>query len=251
MSAPPRVRKASWMSSRAAQRIRRRRNQCRWVNARPTDPALGAQTGAVLGAPAVDQRLHTEIPDRAAVLVMVVAAVAQHHVRAAPGPTALAPHRRHRFEQRDMSWVTSLRLPPVSVAASGMPVASVIRWCLLPVLPPSTGLGPSWNPLQRRDVGAVDGSSGEVQGIRAAELGKEDLVPPGPPSWRSFRQGFITPSPTRAPTNWRQRDRGSRHTAASWSRTPRRGSPRAKRSAAPSSLSPALKWLRLWEPRSE
>jgi hypothetical protein len=29
--------------------------------------------------------------------------------------------------RRGISWVTSLRLPPVRVAASGIPVASVIR----------------------------------------------------------------------------------------------------------------------------
>lgn len=50
------------------------------------DPALRAQARAVLGAPAGDQRLHAEIPDEAAVLVVVVAAVAQHHVRRRPLP---------------------------------------------------------------------------------------------------------------------------------------------------------------------
>jgi hypothetical protein len=40
------------------------------------------------------------------------------------------------------SWVTSLRLPPVTVQASGIPVASTKRWCLEPCLPRSTGLGP-------------------------------------------------------------------------------------------------------------
>ena len=45
------------------------------------DPALGAESGAVLGAPAGGDRLHAEIPDQAVVLVVVVAAVAQHHIR--------------------------------------------------------------------------------------------------------------------------------------------------------------------------
>jgi hypothetical protein len=45
-----------------------------------------------------------------------------------------------------ISWVMSLRLPPVKVAASRMPVASVIRRCLLPVLPRSTGLRPVLAP---------------------------------------------------------------------------------------------------------
>ena len=36
----------------------------------------------------------------------------------------------------------SLRLPPVSDTASGMPCASVIRWCFEPGRARSTGLGP-------------------------------------------------------------------------------------------------------------
>ena len=44
-----------------------------------------------------------------------------------------------------ISWVTSLRLPPVSVQASGIPVASTRR-CFDPFLPLSTGLGPVSEP---------------------------------------------------------------------------------------------------------
>ncbi len=42
--------------------------------------------------------------------------------------------------------MTSLRLPPVVIAASGMPCASTSRWCLLPALPRSTGEGPVAGP---------------------------------------------------------------------------------------------------------
>jgi len=38
--------------------------------------------------------------------------------------------------------VTSLRLPPVSVQASGIPVASSKKWCFDPFLARSTALGP-------------------------------------------------------------------------------------------------------------
>ncbi|MFE4331524.1 hypothetical protein ACFRQM_19475 [Streptomyces sp. NPDC056831] len=61
------------------------------------EPVLGARAGAVFGTPAADQRLHADVPNQTAVL----AVVAQHHVRAAPGPAPFAPHRRHRFEQGD------------------------------------------------------------------------------------------------------------------------------------------------------
>lgn len=53
-----------------------------------------------------------------------------------------------------MNRVTSLRLPSVRVAASGMPVASVTRWCLLPFLPRSTGLRPVLEPLLTRVWGS-------------------------------------------------------------------------------------------------
>ena len=60
--------------------------------------------------------------------------------------------RRHRprtggtRSSSSSSWVTSLRLPPVSVHASGMPPPSTSRWCLLPARPRSTGLGPVLAP---------------------------------------------------------------------------------------------------------
>jgi hypothetical protein len=44
------------------------------------------------------------------------------------------------------SCVTSLRLPPVSVQASGIQRASTRRWCLEPFLALSTGLGPVSEP---------------------------------------------------------------------------------------------------------
>lgn len=55
-----------------------------------SEPALGAECGAMLRAPAGDKWLPAEIPDEAAVLVVVVAAVAPYHVRAVPGPASLA-----------------------------------------------------------------------------------------------------------------------------------------------------------------
>ncbi len=42
--------------------------------------------------------------------------------------------------------MTSLRFPPVSDTASGMPWVSVMTWCLLPGRARSTGLGPLFGP---------------------------------------------------------------------------------------------------------
>lgn len=65
------------------------------------NPALPAEAGPMLAATAGYQRLHAEVPDETAVLVVVVAAVTQHHIGAAAGPAPLAPHRRHGLEERD------------------------------------------------------------------------------------------------------------------------------------------------------
>src|SRR5690242_8247982 len=81
-----------------------------------------------------------------------------------------------------MSWVTSCRLPPVSVAASGMPPASVITWCLDPARARSTGLGPVLAPLlalaraTRPPPPATSRSPGGV------EPGQQHLVQPLPHS---------------------------------------------------------------------
>ncbi|CAM5678976.1 hypothetical protein SALBM135S_05398 [Streptomyces alboniger] len=64
-----------------------------------------------------------------------------------------------------------------------MPVASLIRWCLPPVLPRSTGLRPVLAPpfnarrLQHPEVGAIDGCREKIEGIRTAEFGEESPFP--------------------------------------------------------------------------
>ena len=75
-----------------------------------------------------------------------------------------------------MSWVMSLRLPPVRVTASGMPPASQIRWCLEPGRARSTGEGPTWSPFERAHVRPVDGAAVQVQPVGGAQLGEQQLV---------------------------------------------------------------------------
>ena len=58
------------------------------------DPALASEPGAVLGLAASDQRLDAALPDEAAVLVVVVAAVGDQRPRPAPrAPDATADWR--------------------------------------------------------------------------------------------------------------------------------------------------------------
>ena len=109
------------------------------------DPTVSANPRTVFGVAASDHRLDASGPDQAAVLVVVVAAVGDHHLGSAAGPAREAGDGGTRSSSGS-SWVTSLRLPPVSVQASGVPCASVRRWCLEPARPLSTGLGPVSEP---------------------------------------------------------------------------------------------------------
>jgi hypothetical protein len=92
------------------------------------DPALGAASEAVLGAPTDDQRLHAESPDEAG-----GTRSGRRHGRPAlrPGGAVAAracPAAAVPLEAAGSAG-TSLWSPPGRVAASGIPVASVIRWC--------------------------------------------------------------------------------------------------------------------------
>jgi hypothetical protein len=63
------------------------------------DPAVSAEPGAVLGLAASDDRLHAALPNEAAVLVVVVAAVGDQRPRSAPWPSDAPADRRHSVEQ--------------------------------------------------------------------------------------------------------------------------------------------------------
>ncbi len=108
------------------------------------DPAVAAESGAVLGLSACDQRLDAPLPEQVAVLIAVVAAVGDQGPRSAPGKAG--PRSGGTRSSSSSSSVTSLRLPPVSVQARGIPVRSTSRWCLLPARPRSTELKPVLAP---------------------------------------------------------------------------------------------------------
>lgn len=63
-------------------------------------PALCAQTGAVFGAAAGDQRANAEGTNLPAVLVVVVAAITWDDLGAPTRAAALAAHRRDGLQQR-------------------------------------------------------------------------------------------------------------------------------------------------------
>ena len=99
------------------------------------DPAFAAEAGAVLGLTPRDHRFDSSLPDEAAVLVVVVAAVGDDAVRAMSGSTGAAADVRHAVEQREQ-----LR-DVVAVAAGERPgqrdAAAVYEEMLLATAPAS------------------------------------------------------------------------------------------------------------------
>ena len=65
------------------------------------DPAVTAEPGAVLGLSASDQRLDPALPDKAAVLVVVVAAVGVQRRGSSSRPTDASAHGWDAVEQFD------------------------------------------------------------------------------------------------------------------------------------------------------
>ena len=65
------------------------------------DPAVAAETGAVLGLAARDHRLDAALADEAPVLVVVVSAIGEQRVWSPTRAAAAATHSRHRVEQWD------------------------------------------------------------------------------------------------------------------------------------------------------
>ena len=65
------------------------------------DPAVSAESGAVLGLAARDHRLDSALTDKPPVLVVVVTPVGDQRVGSPPRPAAQTRDRRDRIEQRD------------------------------------------------------------------------------------------------------------------------------------------------------
>ncbi len=93
------------------------------------DPALAAEAGAGGDAPAGDDRRDAALAHQAAVLVMGHSRGRRGRPQGVFADRPLRPPIGRTASISGISWVTSLRWPPVSVTASGMPEASTSRWC--------------------------------------------------------------------------------------------------------------------------
>lgn len=72
--------------------------------------------------------------------------------------------------------VTSLMLAAVVMTLSRVPGPPTIKWCLLPILRPSTGDGPASAPPLRADVGAVYAGPRPIEAARRVQFGQQDAV---------------------------------------------------------------------------
>ena len=121
-----------------------------------------------------------------------------------------------------MSWVTSLRLPPVSVTASGMALPSVSRWCLLPGRARSTGLGPiASSPLWPGHVRRRPRPASSRSGVRRAARPATHAAGPRRRLGSSPATCASTSSLTRSRTAGEGRPRRSRSTAKTGCRSGR------------------------------
>lgn len=139
-------------------------------------PALAAEAGAVGSHSFCDQRPDLLAAECLPMRFRVVAAVGEQHAGRLRGlPTT--PRIGGIASTSGSSWVTSCALAPVSRQASGMPLASVIRWCLLPSLRRSTGLGPVFSPPKAPAARQSRADRpGEVEASGGAEMREEALV---------------------------------------------------------------------------
>jgi hypothetical protein len=115
-------------------------------------PAPAAQPGAVLGPPAGDQRLDTAVPELAAVLVVVIAAIGNEDVRALARPARLAGDRADAVDQRQ-------ELGDVVAVGAGVagqqrdPAAVDDQVVLGPGAAAVNRRGPGQSPLSGRECG--------------------------------------------------------------------------------------------------
>ncbi len=93
------------------------------------DPALAAEAGAGGDAPAGDDRRDAALAHQAAVLVMGHSRGRRGRPQGVFADRPIRPPIGRTASISGISGVTSLRWPPVSVTASGMPEASTSRWC--------------------------------------------------------------------------------------------------------------------------
>jgi hypothetical protein len=130
----------------------------------------------VLGAAAGDHRLDAAFSEFAAVRVVVMAAIGEHDLGPLAPAADLAGDGGDTVDQGQLGDV--VRLPPVRLIASGIPLESVSRWCLEPVRARSTGDGPVKAPLKSTKVAGVDNAGRPVDPGGRVEAAQQLAVQP-------------------------------------------------------------------------
>lgn len=126
------------------------------------------EAGAMFGPPRRELRLDAPLPELMAMRLRVRTAIPLHHVGSSSWP-AFFPLTGGTSSTSGMRWVTSCAWAPVTVMASGLPVASTRTWTFEPHLRRSVGFGPVFLPPLGAFVVALS-TSARDQSIVSAPL---------------------------------------------------------------------------------
>jgi hypothetical protein len=166
------------------------------------DPAVATETRAVLGLTAGNHRLDAALPKQAAMLVVVVATVGNHALRAPAGSPDSAAHRRHEVDQRDQLG-DIIAVAPREGEGERDP-GRVDKEMVLRATPASVdrtwaGLGA---PFFRLHMAGVDDSSRPLDLAARAQPRKQERVQllPYTRSGRATANSSATRPPSEAPT---------------------------------------------------
>lgn len=139
------------------------------------DPARAPVTTAMAAIAPRDERTDSPPAQLLSMADRIVAAIALHDAQFVHRCARASAHRGTASTNGSSS-VMSGQLAALSRATSGMPFASVRRWCLLPALRRSVGFGPVVSPAQRADGGTVDHPAREIELAAPSQFGEQHLV---------------------------------------------------------------------------
>ena len=143
-------------------------------------PPVDAQSAAMACKTLSQDGLNSQGVQHPTMSPRVIGSVTLNPVWSAARPAPLPP-TGGIAATKGSNWVTSWRLASVRMAAKGSPLASVIRWCLLPGLRRSVGLGPVFPPTANRSDGpAIQQGSRPINLVSRSQFGQQKFMKPLP-----------------------------------------------------------------------
>lgn len=122
----------------------------------PDDPAVPSETNAVSDTLAGDAKLDAATAEGASDGQFRAGIVSMEHLQSPSRPARLPPLQPSAASSVASNTPLSCRSAPLMLKLSGVPSASVTRWCFVPRLPRSVGFGPFALPPSCGDRRAVE-----------------------------------------------------------------------------------------------